>query len=172
MQPNWLSVWKSGVVAGSEKSVGVGRSTRRPRPFSIAAKLSSSSLARSIVSCGRRPHWPRMSLSSGTLASNAGSAGGMWQLSARPTMTWRSVSHSFQLLTSVFSADQVMTRCPIFDLRPRNRIGRGKASGKFSPQEKFCPRLSAGAEIIDDNIDQAWRTSLMMNSRITAPMVA
>jgi len=31
MQPNWLAVWKSGVVAGSEKSIGVGRSTVMPR---------------------------------------------------------------------------------------------------------------------------------------------
>ncbi len=102
MHPNWLSVWKSGVVAGCEKSIGVGRSTVTPWLSSCLANLSNSSFARSMVSCGRRPHWPRISESSGTLASRAGSAGGIWQSSARPTITCFSGSHSFHEFTTVF----------------------------------------------------------------------
>ena len=50
IHPNWLSVLKSGVIAGKEKSIGVGRSTLTPLFSSRDAKLSNSSLARSIVS--------------------------------------------------------------------------------------------------------------------------
>ena len=51
---------------------------------------------------------------SGTLASRAGSGAGMQQPSARPTITWRKVSHSFQLLTTVGCCAPVAisTPCP------------------------------------------------------------
>ena len=77
MQPNWLSVLKSGVMTGSEKSVGIGRSTIRPRSSNIFEKLSKSSFPLSIVSWGLFPQFPRISLSSGTLPSRAGSGGGI-----------------------------------------------------------------------------------------------
>ena len=102
-QPNIEPWLQSGVEIGRLKSMGSGRSTRTPRVSSMAAKASSCSLARSTVSCDRGPWTPRMSLSNGIFGSLAGSAGGMQQPSARPTTTWRSGSHSFQLFTTVFT---------------------------------------------------------------------
>jgi hypothetical protein len=46
------------------------------------------------------------------LASVAGSEGGMQVKSARPTMTWRSGSKSFQELTNAFSVLLIVFFCP------------------------------------------------------------
>ena len=103
MQPNIESVSQSGVETFWLKSIGVGRSTRTPRPSRILANPSSSSLALSTVSCGRGPHCPRISESSGTFASSAGSGGAIQHPSATPTITCFSGLHSFHELTLVFA---------------------------------------------------------------------
>ena len=103
-------VAKSGVTTAWFHWMGTGRSTRMPRPSRTAAKWSSCSFARSTVSSGRGPHCPRMGLSSGILASVAGSVGGMQVWSARPRMMWRRGSKSFHELTMVWLIASLLSR--------------------------------------------------------------
>ena len=103
MQPNIEPVVKSGVFTAWFHWIGSGRSTRTPRLSSRLTRLSSWAFARSTVASGRGPHMPRISLSSGTLASVAGSDGGIQVKSARPTIACFSGSKSFHELTTVAS---------------------------------------------------------------------
>ena len=99
MHPNMLPVMKWGVTTAMFHCRGSGRSTLTPRFSSSLTKYSIWALAFSTVSRGRGPVMPRMGLSRGTLALDAGSEGAMQQLSARPTMTRFRGSKSFQELT-------------------------------------------------------------------------
>ena len=99
MQPNIEPFSQSGVEIFRLKFNGVGLSTFTSLFSNIFAKLSNCILAFIIDSSLRGPCRPCISLSSGILGSVAGSAGGIQQLSALPTITCLRGSHSFQELT-------------------------------------------------------------------------
>src|ERR1700733_2949716 len=99
MHPAIVAWVHSGVLTGWLKSSGVGRSTLIPRRSSSRAKLSSSSLALATISAGTRPWVPRGKACSGKSLITDGSSAWTMPLSARPTITWVSRSHSFQAFT-------------------------------------------------------------------------
>ena len=101
IDPNIEPVSKSGVTTFCEKSIGVGLSTFIPLFSKIFTKLSNCSLALKTLSSDLGPQSPFISESSGTLASSAGSAGGICVPSAIPTITCFKGSHSFQEFTIV-----------------------------------------------------------------------
>ena len=120
IQPNIEPVLKSGVITAWFHWSGVGRSTCIPRFSNKFAKWSSWRFAFSTVSNGLGPHIPRMSLSSGTLASVAGSEGGMQVWSARPTITCFSGEKSSQDSTRVLNPSIFVTPWLIELMKPKN----------------------------------------------------
>src|SRR5690554_1635361 len=109
MQPNMLPVMKWGVTTAWFHCRASGLSTLMSRPSRTLTRFSSCSLALSTVFKGLGPVIPLMGESRGTFAFDAGSEGGMQQLSALPTITCLSGSKSFHEFTIfIFSPPKIM----------------------------------------------------------------